>query len=223
MLTCCSLPFIVQRSVPTAVGILQFCLTVLGASFRALFGTFTLLFTLVTIFCSVLRLKSGKCTCGCVLVCRSAAVCQVLDILAVLRCRELLFQEQNLRPQLPNSQRSRILVDSCLVAYPPRLQFLQHISARHHMDLETSCCSITVTQLRGAKISIRYPGWIHLYVRHHQRILSSCTRMWKEKTQSWPVIGMSFKLFHIGAENWSQKFRRSLSVNDTVVITGHGT
>ena len=34
------------------------------------------------------------------------------------------------------------------------------------------------------------------------------------------VIGMSLKLFRLGAENYTQKFRICLSVNDTVVITG---
>ena len=34
------------------------------------------------------------------------------------------------------------------------------------------------------------------------------------------MIGMSLKLFHLGAENYTQKFRISLSVSDTVVIDG---
>ena len=34
-----------------------------------------------------------------------------------------------------------------------------------------------------------------------------------------PVIGMSHKLFHLDAENEILKFRISLSVSDTVVIT----
>ena len=33
---------------------------------------------------------------------------------------------------------------------------------------------------------------------------------------------MSRTLFHLDAENWTQKFRISLSVRDTVVITGGG-
>ena len=34
------------------------------------------------------------------------------------------------------------------------------------------------------------------------------------------MIGMSFQLFHLGAKNWTQNFRISLAVSDTVVITG---
>ena len=35
-----------------------------------------------------------------------------------------------------------------------------------------------------------------------------------------PVIGISLQLFHLHAENYTQNFRISLSVNDTLVITG---
>ena len=38
-----------------------------------------------------------------------------------------------------------------------------------------------------------------------------------------PVIGMSLKLFHLGAENWTQKVLLFLSVSDTVVITASHT
>ena len=38
----------------------------------------------------------------------------------------------------------------------------------------------------------------------------------------WVVIGMSLKLFHLDAENLTRKFRTSLPVSDTVVITGCG-
>ena len=39
---------------------------------------------------------------------------------------------------------------------------------------------------------------------------------------SWSAIGMSLEFSHLGAENKTQKFRISLSVSDTVVITGPG-
>ena len=39
-------------------------------------------------------------------------------------------------------------------------------------------------------------------------------------SRSCAVIGLSLKLFHLGADNQTQKFRISIYVSDTVVITG---